>query len=97
MECPLHQNERDCLSRNKRETHKNIETLLFGKGEIDINENYILFNKVRADIRKTNYFKQWSVILSTSTSILFPMFHYIVLNITYICVCARFVDIIICV
>jgi hypothetical protein len=53
MECPLHQNERDCLSRNKRETHKNIETLLFGKVEIDINENYILFNKVRADIRKT--------------------------------------------
>ena len=53
MECPLHQNERDCLSRNERETHKNIETLLFGKVEIDINENYILFNKVRADIRKT--------------------------------------------
>jgi hypothetical protein len=50
MECPLHQNERDCLSRNKRETHKNIETLLFGKVEIVINENYILFNKVRADI-----------------------------------------------
>ena len=28
---------------------------------------------------------------------LFPMFHYIVLNIIYSCVCARFVDIIICV
>ena len=28
---------------------------------------------------------------------LFPMFHYIVLNIIYICVCAIFVDIIICV
>jgi ribosomal protein L33 len=29
MECPLHQDERYCLSRNQRETHKNIETLLF--------------------------------------------------------------------
>ena len=28
---------------------------------------------------------------------LFPMFHYIVLNIIYICVCDIFVDIIICV
>ena len=28
---------------------------------------------------------------------LFPMFHYIVLNIIYICVCAIFVDITICV
>jgi hypothetical protein len=28
---------------------------------------------------------------------LFPMFHYIVLHIIYICVCAIFVDIIICV
>jgi hypothetical protein len=28
---------------------------------------------------------------------LFPMFHYIVQNIIYICVCAIFVDIIICV
>ena len=28
---------------------------------------------------------------------LFPMFHYIVLNIIYICVCAIFVDMIICV
>jgi hypothetical protein len=29
MECPLYQNERYCLFRNLRETHKNIETLLF--------------------------------------------------------------------
>jgi hypothetical protein len=50
MECPLHQDGRDCLSRNQRETHKNIETFLFGNDEIDINENCMLFNKVRADI-----------------------------------------------
>ena len=31
MECPLYQSERYCLFRNLRETHKNIETLLFGK------------------------------------------------------------------
>ena len=52
-ECPLHQNESDCLSRNKRETHTNIERFLFRNDEIDINENYMLFNKVRADIRQT--------------------------------------------
>jgi hypothetical protein len=34
MECPLYQIERDCLFRNLRKTHKNIETLLFG------NESY---------------------------------------------------------
>jgi hypothetical protein len=50
--CPLHQNERDCLFRNLRETHKNIETLLFGNDEININENSIIFNKVRAYIRQ---------------------------------------------
>ena len=50
MECPLHQDGRDCLSRNQRETHKHIETLLFGNDEIDINENCMLFAKVRADI-----------------------------------------------
>jgi hypothetical protein len=40
--CPLYQNERDCLFRNLRETHKNIETLLFGNDEININENSII-------------------------------------------------------
>jgi len=44
MECPLYQNERDCLFRNLRETHKNIETLLFGNDEININETSIIFN-----------------------------------------------------
>ena len=39
MECPLYQNERDCLFRSLREIHKNIETLLFGNDEISINEN----------------------------------------------------------
>ena len=38
MECQLYQNERDCLFRNLRETPKNIETLLFGNDEININE-----------------------------------------------------------
>ena len=52
MKCRLHQSKRDCLSRNWRENQTNIETLLFGNDEIDIGENYMLFNKVRADIRK---------------------------------------------
>jgi hypothetical protein len=41
-------NERYCLFRNLRETNSNIETLLFGNDEININENYNIFNKVRA-------------------------------------------------
>ena len=53
MECQLYQNERDCLFRNLRETPKNIETLLFGNDEININENSMIFNKVRAYIRQT--------------------------------------------
>jgi hypothetical protein len=53
MECPLYQIERDCLFRNLRKTHKNFETLLFGNDEIDINENSMIFNKVRAYIRHT--------------------------------------------
>ena len=48
MECPLYQIERDCLFRNLRKTHKNIETLLFGNDEIDIN--------VRAYISQTKTF-----------------------------------------
>jgi hypothetical protein len=40
----------------KRETHKNIETLLFGNDEININKNSIIFNKVRAYIRQTKRF-----------------------------------------
>jgi hypothetical protein len=56
MECPLYQNERDCLFRNLRETPKNIETLLFGIDEIDINENSMIFNKVRSYIRQTKRF-----------------------------------------
>jgi hypothetical protein len=56
MECPLYQNERYCLFRNLRETHKNIETLLLGNDEININENSIIFNKVRAYIRQTKRF-----------------------------------------
>jgi hypothetical protein len=97
MECPLYQNERNCLFRNLRETHKNIETLLFGNGEININENSIIFNKVRAYIRQIKRF--YSVVghLAYININLFPMFHYIVLNIIYIYVCARFFDIIICV
>ena len=57
MECPLYQNERYCLFRNLRETHKNIETLHFGSDEININENYIIFNQVRAYIRQTKRFQ----------------------------------------
>jgi hypothetical protein len=56
MECPLYQSERYCLFRNLRETNKNIETLLFGNDEISINENYNIFNKVRAYIRQTKRF-----------------------------------------
>ena len=48
LECPLYQNKRDCLFRNLRETPKNIETLLFGNDEININENSMIFNKVGA-------------------------------------------------
>jgi len=43
MECPLSQSERDCLFRNLRGTDKNIETLLFGNDEANINENYMIF------------------------------------------------------
>ena len=50
MECPLHQDKRNCRSRNQRVTHTNIETLLLGNDEIDINRNCMLFHKVRADI-----------------------------------------------
>ena len=45
MECTLCKNDRDCLFRNLRETHKNIETLLFGNDETNINENSMIFNK----------------------------------------------------
>jgi hypothetical protein len=53
MECQLYQKERDCLFRNLRETPTNIETLLFGNDEININENSMIFNKVRGYIRQT--------------------------------------------
>jgi len=43
MECPLSQSERDCLFRNLRGTDKNIETLLFGNDEANINENSMIF------------------------------------------------------
>ena len=56
MECPLYQKERYCLFRNLRETHKNIETLLFGNDAININKNSIIFNKVQAYIRQTKRF-----------------------------------------
>jgi hypothetical protein len=56
MECSLYQNERDCLYRNLRETPKNIETLLFGNDEININANSMIFNKVRGYIRQTKRF-----------------------------------------
>ena len=56
MECSLYQNERYCLFRNLRETHKNIEILLFGSDEINMNENSMIFNKVRAYIRQTKRF-----------------------------------------
>ena len=46
MECPLYQNERECLFRNLGETQQNIETLRFGSDEININENSMIFNKV---------------------------------------------------
>jgi hypothetical protein len=45
MECPLYQNERDCLFRSLKRNQKNIETLLFGNDEININENSMIFNK----------------------------------------------------
>ena len=66
----------DCLLRNLRETHKNIETLLFGNDEINITEKSMIFNKVRAYIRQTKKkdFNQWSVIWSTSTSTYFACF-----------------------
>ena len=41
---------------NLRETNTNIETLLIGNDEISINENYNIFNKVRAYIRQTKIF-----------------------------------------
>jgi hypothetical protein len=66
--CPNCQNERDCLFRNLRETPKNIETLLFGIDEIDINENSMIFNKVDHILDKQKDFNQWSFIWSTSTS-----------------------------
>jgi hypothetical protein len=97
MECPLYQNERDGLFRNLKETHKNIETLLFGNDEININENSMIFNKVRAYIRQTKRFESAVCLLVYINIYLFHMFQCIVLNIIYICVCARFVDIIICV
>jgi hypothetical protein len=50
MECPLCENESDCLFRNLWETHKHIETLLFGNDEIKINENSMICNIVRAYI-----------------------------------------------
>jgi hypothetical protein len=53
MECPLYQNERGCLLWNLRETPKIIEILLFGNDEVNINENSMIFNKVRAYIRQT--------------------------------------------
>ena len=56
MECPLYQNDGDCLFRNLRKTHKNIETLLFGNDETNINENSMIFTKVRAYIRQTKIF-----------------------------------------
>jgi hypothetical protein len=56
MECPLYQNERYFLFRNLRETNKNMEALLFGNDENSINENYNIFNKVRAYIRQTKRF-----------------------------------------
>ena len=48
--------ERCCLFRNLRETNSNKETLLFGNDEININENYNIFNKVSAYIRQTKRF-----------------------------------------
>jgi hypothetical protein len=52
MECPLHQDKRDCRSRNQSVTHTNIETLLLGNDEIEIEikRNGMLCHKVRADI-----------------------------------------------
>ena len=54
MKCTLYKNERDCLFRNLRETRKNIETLLFGNDETNINENSMIFNK--AYIRQMIWF-----------------------------------------
>jgi hypothetical protein len=45
MKCTLYKNERDYLFRNLRETRKNIETVLFGNDETNINENSMIFNK----------------------------------------------------
>ena len=56
MECPLCESESDCLFRNLWETHKHIETLLFGNDEIKINENSMICNIVRAYIRQTKRF-----------------------------------------
>jgi len=43
MECPLYQAKNTVFFRNSRETHKNIETLLFAKDEININKNSMIF------------------------------------------------------
>ena len=67
----------------------------FGNDEININENHIIFNKVRAYIRQSKRLLLVVVHLVYININLFPMFHYIVLNIIYIYVCARLVDIIV--
>ena len=44
------------LFRSLKETHTNIETLLFGNDEINRRKNSMIFNKVRAYIKQTKRF-----------------------------------------
>ena len=62
MECSLYQKERDCLFTNLRETHKNIETLLFGNDEINIKENSITSIKFEHILHKQKDSNEWPVI-----------------------------------
>ena len=78
--------------RNFREINKNIETLLFGNDEININETSIIFNKVRAKKMLisglSSGLHQHPYPLITLVSL------YIVLNIIYTYACDIFVDLI---
>lgn len=76
------------MKEKLKETHKHIETLLFGNNKININEISMIFNKARAHILDN---------LAYINIYICPMFLYIALNMIYICVCAIFVDIIKCV
>ena len=74
--------------RNFREINKNIETLVFGNDEININETSIIFNKVRA--KKILISGLSSGLLQHPLISLVSL--YIVLNTIYTYACDIFVD-----